>query len=184
MIYPKKLNSKDGDIILKILLVFSIIMALILIMINKLVNPEVPWSALACCGIVYIWIIVIYSVKRNTNIAGHVFLQMLITSMLVLFIDNTIGFYGWSVSIAIPIILIVANVTMLILTIVSHKKYIRYAIYQLLIVLISLISTGLILKTTNVLAIIAIGISIANLIISLILSYKDMKEAIIRKFHM
>ena len=73
---------------------------------------------------------------------------------------------------------------MLILTIISHKKYIRYAIYQLLIVLITLISILLIIKNLNVLGIIAITISIANLVISLILSYKDIKDEIIRKFHM
>lgn len=184
MIYPKKLENKDGEILLKIFLITSIIFAAILILINRLTSPGVPWAAFACCGIIYIWITVIYCIKRNSNIAGHVLLQMIIISAVVLFIDNTIGFNGWSVSIGVPIILIVANITMLILTIISHKKYIRYAIYQLLIVLISLISTGLILKTINVLAIIANVISIVNFIISLILSYKDIKEAIIRKFHM
>ena len=109
---------------------------------------------------------------------------MIITSAVVLFIDNTIGFNGWSVSIGVPIILIVANTTMLILTIISHRKYIRYALYQLLIVLITLLSIGLIFKTTSILAIIAFGVSAVNLIVSLILSYKDIKEAIIRKFHM
>ena len=184
MIYPKKLKKKDGEVLLRIFLTTSIILAVILIVINKLTSPEIPWAAFVCCGIIYIWITVVYCIKRNTNIAGHVLLQMIITSALVLFIDNTIRFNGWSVSIAVPIILITANATMLILTIISHKKYIIYAIYQLLIVLITLISIGIILKTTSVLAIIAMVISVFNLIISLILSFKDIKEAIIRKFHM
>ena len=184
MIYPKKIKNKDGEKLLKIFLITSIILAVILILINRLTNPEVPWSAFACCGIIYTWITVIYCIKRNTNIAGHVLLQMIITSGVVLFVDNTVGFNGWSVSIAIPIILITANVTMLILTIISHKKYIRYAIYQLLIVLITLIVLGAIFKTTSILAIIAMSVSVLNLIISLILSFKDIKEAIIRKFHM
>ena len=184
MIYPKKLNNKDGEVLLKIFLITSIILAVMLILINRLTSPNVPWSAFACCGIIYTWITVIYSIKRNTNIAGHVLLQMIITSLVVLYIDNTIGFYGWSISIAVPIISITANATMLILTIISHKKYIRYAIYQLLIVLITLVSIGVIFKTTSILSIIAMCISVFNLIISLILSFKDIKEAIIRKFHM
>lgn len=69
-------------------------------------------------------------------------------------------------------------------SLISHKKYIRYAIYQLLIVLITLISLGIIFKITSRLVIIAISISVLNLIISLILSFKDIKEDIIRKFHM
>lgn len=184
MIYPNKLDDKDGEILLKIFLITSIILSAILIVINKLTTPEIPWGAFACCGIIYIWITVIYCIKRNTNIAGHVLLQLIITSAVVLFIDNTIGFYGWSISIGVPIILIVANTTMLILTIISHRKYIRYALYQLLIVLVTLLSMGLIFKTTSILAIIAMTVAIINLIISLILSYKDIKEAIIRQFHM
>jgi len=184
MIYPQKLNSKDNEILLKIFLATSIIIGIILIVINKLTTPNIPWAAFANCGIIYIWITVIYSVKRNTNIAGHVLLQMIIMSMLVLYIDDAIGFNGWSVSIAVPIILITANVTMLILTIISHKRYIRYAIYQLLIVLITIILLCIIFKTTSILAIVAMSVSVLNLIISLILSFKDIKEAVIRKFHM
>ena len=184
MIYPQKLNSKDNEILLKIFLVTSIIIGIILIVINKLTTPNIPWAAFANCGIIYIWITVIYSVKRNTNIAGHVLLQMIIMSIIVLYIYDAIGFDGWSVTIAVPIILIVANVAMLILTMVSYRKYIRYALYQLAIVLITFISILLIIKNPNVLGIIAIGISIVNLVISLILSYKDIKDEIIRKFHM
>lgn len=184
MIYPKKLNNKDGEVLLKIFLITSIILAAILILINELTSPMVPWSGFVCCGIVYIWITVIYCIKRNTNIAGHVLLQMIIMSIVVLYIDDRIGFYGWSIGIAIPIILITANITMLIITIISYKKYIRYAIYQLLIVLITIISIVFIFKTTSILAIIALSISVLNLIISLSLSFKDIKEAIIRKFHM
>ena len=184
MIYPQKLNSKEGEKLIKIFLIFSIIIAVILIVINKLINPEVPWTALANCGIIYIWTTVIYCIKKNTNIADQVLLQMIIVSLIVISIDITIGFNGWSVSIAIPIILIIANITMLILTIISYKKYIRYAIYQILIVLMSLVLFIGFLKGTGVLAIIATATAIFNLIISLILSFKDIKEEIIRKFHM
>lgn len=187
MIYPQKLNSKKGERILNIFLIVSILIAILLIIINKLTTPQVHWAALANCGIIYIWITVIYSIKKSTNIAGHVLIQTMAISALVLYIDKTIGFAGWSINMAIPIILIVANITMLILTIVSHKKYIKYAIYQLIIVLISLVPLFLIMKNmmgSNILSKIAIIISIISLTLSLILCCKDVKEAIIRKFHM
>ena len=63
----------------------------------------------------------------------------------------------------------------------------QYAIYQLMIVLISLISIGLIIdKIMNlkILSNIAVIISILNLLISLILCFKDVKEALVRKFHL
>ena len=180
MIYPQKLSSRKSEKILKLLLIISIIIAITLITINKLTSPRIPWSALANCGIIYIWITVMYSIKKGTNIAGHVLIQIILISSVILYI-------GWSINIAIPIILIVANIIMLILTIVNHKKYIKYAIYQLIIVLISLMSIILIMKKMielELLSKIAIIISILSLLLSLILCYKDVKEAIIRKFHM
>ena len=186
MIYPKKINANKSEIITKIMLAISLAIAIILTIINKLRTPNVPWAALANSGIIYIWVIVVYSIHRNVNIAGHVLVQTIAVSLLTIFIDYRIGFKGWSLSLAIPIILIVANTAMLILTIFSYKKYLRYAIYQLFILIISILPAILIgerIVTQPVMSFIAIGISILNLIITIILSAKDLKEAIKRKFH-
>lgn len=187
MIYPQKLNSKKGEIILNIFIIFSIILAASLILINKLTTPQVPWAAIANCGIIYVWITLFYTIKKGTNIAGHVLLQTIIMSMAALYIDSIIGFKEWSINIAVPIILMLANIIMFIVTIISHRDYIKYAICQLLIVIIS-IGTFILISKENiefkVLINIANGISILNLLVSLCLCYKDIKEAIIRKIHM
>ncbi len=186
MIYPKKLSSKKGDLIFKIFLISSVILGIILFIINKLTTPNIPWATLTNAGIIYIWITVFYSINKNTNIAGHVLIQAIAISLLTVFIDYKLGFEKWSINISIPIIIIIANVTMLVLTIVSYKKYIKYAIYQLIIVLFSMVPVILLgenVLENRVLSIIASSISIINLILTLILSTKDVKEAIIRKFH-
>ena len=125
MIYPKKLSSKKGNKIITILMIVSIILAIILVLINKLTTPNITWAAFANCGIIYIWITAIYSIKKGTNIAGHVLIQTIIISLVILYIDNRLGFKGWSINRAIPIVLIIANISMLVLTIVSYKKYIN-----------------------------------------------------------
>ena len=187
MIYPQKINSKKSDKIVYSLVIVSIIIAIVLIIINKLTTPQIHWAALANCGIIYTWLTVMYSIKKGTNIAGHVLIQTILVSIVMLYIDQTIGFKGWSVYIGIPIALIVANVTMVILTIISYKKYIKYAIYQLMIVLISLMP--IVLATKNIIEMkflmrTAVDISVISLVISLVFCYKDMKEAVIRKLHM
>lgn len=186
MIYPQKISSKNTDKIIKILVLVSIALGVILFLINRTFTPNIPWSPITNAGIIYIWITVIYSIKRNANIAAHVLLQMIIMSLLLLYIDDKLSFRGWSIYIGIPIILMIANLTMLILAIVSYKKYTRYAIYQLIIVLISMIPIILLLKgfiSFSILHIIAIGISLINFSISLALSYKDFYKTLICKFH-
>ena len=186
MIYPKKLSSKKGDLVFKILLFSSVLLGIILFVINKLTTPNIPWATLTNAGIIYVWITVYYSIKKNINIAGHVLVQAIAISLLTVYIDYELGFEKWSINISVPIIIMIANVTMLVLTIVSHKKFIKYAIYQLIIVLFSMIPVILMSENiieNKVLSIIASGISILNLILTLFLCAKDVKAAIVRKFH-
>ena len=186
MLYPQKLSSKKNNLIIKILLGVSLLIAIILIIINKLTTPEIHWAALVNAGIIYTWITVIYSINKRTNIAGHVMIQAIAISLLTTYIDYKLGFKGWSLEISIPIIIMIANITMLILTIISHRKYVRYAIYQLVICIYSLLPFYFMqehLIQHYILSYVAIGISIINFILTIILSARDVKEAIIRKFH-
>lgn len=187
MIYPQKLNNKRSEKIVNILLITSILIAIILVVINKITTPNVPWAGIANAGIIYTWITVIYSIRRNTNIASHVLLQMLIISFMLLYIDNRLGAFGWSIYIGIPITLMVANITMLVLAIISYRNYTKYAIYQLIIVFVSIIQLVPTFKGIikfGVLNQISIGISLMNLVISLTLSYKDFGKMLACKFHM
>ena len=187
MIYPQKLNSKKGELIIKIAIVISITIGISLVIINRLTTPHIHWAGFCNAGIIYVWITVLYSINKNINIAGHVLIQAIAISILTIYIDYKIGFKAWSINIAIPIVIIIANITMLILTIVSHKKYIKYAIYQLVIIAISLLPILFVYENwvqEKTLSIIASGISILNFILALALCSKDIKEVIIRKFHM
>ena len=187
MIYPQKLSSKNGEKVFRILLSTSIILGIILILINKLTTPQIHWAELANCGIIYTWITVIYCINKRTNVAGHVFIQSFIISAVLLYIDDRIGFRGWSISMGIPIVVIAANTTMFILTIITYKNYIKYGMYQLLIVLASFITMGVIwnkIENLKVLSYIAMSISVFSFVISLSLCFKDVKESVIRKLHM
>lgn len=187
MIYPQKIKAKKSDKIIKILVGVSIGIALMLLLINKLTTPRIPWAALANAGILYSWITVIYSIRKNVNIAGHVLLQTIALSILTVYIDYKLGRKGWAINIAIPIMIMIANITMLVLTIVSYKKYMKYAFYQLIIVLFSMLPVILVTEhivQDKTLSVIASGISVFNFVLCLVLCAKDVKEAIVRKFHM
>ena len=187
MIYPQKIKAKKSDRIIKILIGVSVGVALILLLINKLTTPRIPWAALANAGILYSWVTVIYSIRKNVNIAGHVLIQTIALSVLTVYIDYKLGMRGWSINIAIPIMIIIANITMLVLTIISYKRYIKYAIYQLIIVLFSMLPVLLITEhiiQDKTLSVIASSISVLNFVLCLVLCARDVKEAIVRKFHM
>lgn len=187
MIYPQKLSSKKSELIIRIAILISVIIGIILVLINTLTTPDIHWAGFANSGIIYVWITVLYSINKHVNIGGHVLIQTLAISILTIYIDYKTGFNMWSISLAIPIIIIVANITMTILTIVSYKKYIKYVIYQLIIFVYSMLPFLFMyenLINNRVLSYIATGISIMNFGLSLILCSKDIKEELVRKFHL
>ena len=186
MIYPQMLNSKKTNSIIEIGICITIFIAILLVIINRIITPDFHWAAIVNSGIVYIWVTVVYSINRNRNMAGHVLLQLVAISILITYIDYLLGFKGWSINIGIPILIIIANITMLVLTIVSYKKYIKYAICQLIICAFSMLPIFFITEhmvNDKTLSIIATFISIFNFLLTICLSTKDVKEAIIRNFH-
>lgn len=186
MLYPQKINAKKTDFIIKIAILITVIVGLLLVIINRFTTPGIKWAGYCNAGIIYVWITVLYSLKKNVNIASHLFIQMVAISALCVYFDIRMGFQAWSINFAIPMIVIVTNIAMLILSIASYRNYSRYAFFQLLIVILSLVPIFLVyenLVNDKTLSAIASGLSIFNLIISLIFHFKDIKSELARKFH-
>lgn len=187
MLYPKILNLKESDKILKILLIISGVISSILIFLNILLTPEINWAWIAIVGIIYIWITTLYAIRKNVNIGGHVLLQTVAISILVIAIDILTKYKGWSLTIAIPIVLLVSNTTMLTLTIVKRNKFFKYILYEILIFIFSMIPIILaVFKYTNyaVLTIIATSISLFTMTFTAIFYMKDIIEELKRRLHM
>lgn len=186
MLYPNIINIKKSYIAIKILIGISLASVLICILINKFVTPQLKWSFLVAIGILYVWITVLNSVRRNVNVASHVLLQTIVALIILYLIDKIVGYKGWSINIGMPIVICVANITMLILTIVSRRKYFKYSFFQILLSLLSVIVIVLLITKAKYRI---ISVSITSIVtaitlsLSIILCGKDLKEKLYRMFH-
>ena len=187
MLYPKKIDAQKGSRLVKLLLILSATLSIVLISINKITTPHMHWGILAVACIVYIWVTILYALKKNKNIAAHILVQVVAISLLLIAIDYTLGFEKWSLEIAMPIIIITANLIMTILTFISYKKYIRYVVYQLILILVSMTPMLLITEhyiADSLLCRVSVWISVVNFILCVALCSKDIKAELKRKFHM
>lgn len=187
MLYPKLNNVKRNNIILIISIAISIILIDVLLLINVLVDKTNHWSLLCVAGILYVYGTIIYTKKRNINIASNVFVQCLLVSLLIIAIDYFIGFSGWSLNISIPIVVIVANSTLMILTIVSRKRYMKYAMYHVLTFLFSMIPLVLMFMgiiQNKVLTIVSSSIATFSLLLTIILCGRAMWIETKKRLHM
>ena len=186
MLYPPKINAKKTGFIIKVAILISIAVGIGLVFINRFTTPDIKWAGYCNAGIIYVWITVLYALNKNVNIASHLFIQMIALSALCVYFDIRLGFEAWSTNLAIPMIVILINITMVILQIASYSNYMRYAFFQLLIVLVSLVPIFLVYENMvndKTLSIVASGISGFNLLMSLIFHFKDIRDEVVRKFH-
>ena len=188
-LYPKIRNVKNSHLAIKIMVIVSFILAITCVIVNVCTSTQYLWCLIVLAGIVYSWVTVIYAIDRNVNIASSVVVQTIAISALTLCIDYILGYQGWSINIAIPIVIMIANVTILILTFVSVGRYYKYAIYQLIIsalsfipLLIYFIFKGIITKP--IFTIISSSIAAFTLLMSLVLCGKNIAQELDRRMHL
>ena len=181
MLYPKITNIKRSREIITILKVMSVFLCLMLITINYTFSKNLNWSIIVIISIVYLWYSIIYALDKSVNLASYILFQMTVISILLFVIDYLFGFKQWSLSIGIPIVIMVSIITML-----KYKKYVKYALYEILILLFSIIYNIAISIASNhspLLNIITLWTSITNLSFVLILNYDVIKIEFQKKFH-
>lgn len=185
-LYPSIINVKKSDIVINILVIISEILCASCILINALTTPNFKWSLIVILGVVYSWITVYYAVKKTINIASHVLLQTAAVSAVLFLLDLIIGYKGWSISLGLPMAICAANITMLVLTIVTRKKYFKYALYQIMLFALSTVLIVIIAINSpkKLLPVSLTSItSIITLVMAIILCGKELKEELKRFFH-
>lgn len=186
MLYPKITNIKKSRQITTLLLILSICLSIMLLIINYECSRRLNWSIVSIVGIIYTWISIIYALDKNVNLAAYTFLQMIELSILLVVIDVVFGFYKWSFNIGIPIVIMVSNFTMMIITLIRYKKYVKYAVYEILILLFSIVYNIIIstlVESSLVLNLITLWASLTNLSFILALNAKSLKIELQKKFH-
>ena len=186
-LYPKIRNINRIDKVMLIMTIISFVIGITSLIVNHFVTQHFKWSLLVIAGVIYTWITVMNSIKKNVNIASRVMLQVILIDILCVVLDWIIGYKGWSFTIAIPISIITANVTMLILLMCAFKIYARYIIYQLIIFVWSMIPAVLCLigwVPTNILTIIATPIAVFSLLLTIVLFAKEVNEEMKKRFHL
>ena len=188
-LYPKVRNIEKSHLTIKLMIFISFLIMLICTIVNICTSTKYLWCLIVGIGIIYSWITVMYSLKRNINIGSNVMIQLVTISILVICIDFIIGYTGWAINYALPIIIGIANITILVLTIVSINKYYKYAIYQLIILILSMIPMIIYITSNEIITkpiftIISSIVAVFTFILSIIFCGKSIVSELDRRLHM
>lgn len=90
-------------------------------------------------GIVSMWLVVLIILRKKRNIAKSMLYLLVLLSLMAVYLDNLQGWYGWSLTYAIPIICSTSLIAMFIASQISRLSVGDYVLYVLMAALLGFV---------------------------------------------
>ncbi len=186
--YPQVGQQRKGyKFVLQIFAFLCLIAMVILAIVNYFTYNGLMWSIICDAAILYLLVTLRYTLFNGHE--GHtmkILMQVIAVMLLTVLIDYILGYQGWSVSFAMPTIILVADVLILILMLVNLKTWQSYILLQIGMSVLS-VALGLYLLCCRpehaLLAGIAIGVSLVMFLGTVCIGDARARNEIKRRFH-
>ena len=145
--YPDmRITLRRRMLFVRIYLFCAIVTEAVLFSINLQMQSEIWWSAIT--GLVFLWIYMIlrYAIIGNSDHRIKVLTVAVICVFAAVGIDIVTGYRGWSVDYVLPSVILLVDVIILICMMYNHKNWQSYIMWQILMVLLSIIPAVLYFK--------------------------------------
>jgi hypothetical protein len=185
--YPNvKAAARKLNFIIKLYIFSAIVIEIMLIIINYQTFNGVRWSAITAVGILYFYITLQYSVRKNGGIKYVLSIQIIAAVIMTICIDFVIGYRGWSLNYVLPSSILLLNLAVIVLMLINSKNWQSYILLQLLNVIFSIVVfifwwVGVI--QFPILTIAAVAVSSLFFIGTLIFGDRKAKNELKRRFH-
>lgn len=185
--YPDvKSNVKKLNFVVRLYSFLAIVTEVALIAINYLNYNGVWWSAITGISILYFYITLKYSIQQNNGYRSVIWVQVIGAVLLVIAVDNIVGYRGWSVNYVMPGAVLLLDMTIVILMLVNMTNWQSYLLMQICTVLVSvvcLIMWRFDVITRPILSVIAAAVSACLLLATVIFGDRKAKNELKRRFH-
>lgn len=186
--FPVVTTSFMVDVIKHMLLFGAIAGTLICMFINFfVVGLETGlWSVIAGVSSFYIYFSCGYLMKKRMNLGVFSVMEVFLVSIVVLVIDFSLGWKGWSIDYVIPFLIISGSMLMVIVSIFRPFRWKEYMIYVLITALMGLIPVVFILTgwtKVPVVSEICVLYSLLTVTAMAIFSRRKLKAELRRRLH-
>ncbi|MEI6100971.1 MAG: DUF6320 domain-containing protein [Eubacteriales bacterium] len=139
-IYPEVPTIyKQYNFLFKALILSTIAGCAACVAINLILPHTGFWSIFVLLGSLCFWITLAYAVKSRDNIAKDITVWVLIISVLSVVWDWSIGWQGWSLNFAFPIVCSIAMVSLAVIAKVMKMQGEDYIIYLIVDILFGVV---------------------------------------------
>lgn len=170
----------------RIYLFVAILVEALLIYLNVLSDSEMFWSAIPGLAMLYGYLVLRYAILGKSGYKGKTIVLTLIAILMVVAIDFVVGYRGWSVNYALPSAILLVDVGILILMCINRRNWQSYMMWQIFMILCSVVPLVLYavgIVTAPILAVLASAFSAALFLGTLIIGDRRARTELRRRFH-
>lgn len=142
--YPNaRQATKKMVFFIRIYMFCAIIAEFGLIIFDLSRNAEIKWSVVIGLLLLYIYTIFRYAVIGKTGYRSKIIVLTLVTVLIAIAADFATGYHGWAVDFVLSIGIILVDIVIFILMMYNHRNWQSYIMWQILMILCSIIPTTL-----------------------------------------
>ena len=173
-------------LISRIYLFCAILAEAALFSINLLTDSQIWWSAVTGLALLYVYLLLRYAILGKSGYRGKVIVLAALSICITIGIDFAIGYRGWSVDYVLPAGILLVDVILIGCMIFNRRNWQSYIMWQLLMILCSLLPAVLYLtefEQNPYLAFSPLAASLTIFLGTLIIGDRRARMELARRFH-
>jgi hypothetical protein len=184
--YPSAMPVSKRTFYQKLWLFVLIAVACITVTINHMMSTDFLWSLIAIAAVVYVGASIFSAATPHRNPGLVIFVQVISLSLFLLLVDFLTGYSKWSLSYAIPFIILGGAIAVTVITALYPMDYREFFVYQLALAVMSGLNVLLIvfnLSTVTWPWLVSCFYCVLSFVAALLFSDKKTRHELKKRFH-
>jgi hypothetical protein len=185
--YPDvRVRTRWMTLACNIYLFLAICAEAVLVYIDFHLESQIWWSVLLGLGMLYVYLVLRYAVLGKSGYRSKIITLSILAVLAAVGADMAIGYRGWSVDYVLPAGILAVDVVILFLMYFNRRNWQSYMIWQIFMILCSLIPAGLYLlelEQNVYLALLPLIVSGIIFLGTFIIGSRRARTELYRRFH-
>ena len=185
--YPDvRIRMRRLKLFSRIYLFCAILAEAALFCVNLLTESQIGWSAITGLAFLYFYMVLRYAILGKSGYKSKVTVLVILSILIAVVIDFVLGYRGWSVDYVLPVGILVVDAVVLICMIGNRRNWQSYMMWQILMILCSLIPMGLYIKELEqnpYMAFLPLAVSVTIFLGTIIIGDRRARMELVRRFH-
>lgn len=170
----------------RIYLFCALVAEFVLFIVNLYTESTIWWSALTGIGLLSVYIVMRYAILGKAGYRSKITLLAAFMVLAAVGVDNTLGYSGWSVNYVLPAGIVMVDTFIFVMMFVNHRVWHSYIMWQLVMIVCSLLPAALYLaglERSAMISFLPLFASVALFMGTLIIGDRLARQELKRRFH-